>query len=55
MSNVITPVQIAMTLDKETKTTYRFKADDESAPIPTVYVAQTAFDSKPTTITLTIG
>lgn len=47
-------VTIEMTKTKETKNTFAFTADDESAPIPTVYVRKDAFDGEPTKITLTL-
>lgn len=48
-------VVIEMTLDKETPNTFRFAANDEDAPVPTVYVKRSAFDGKPESITLTIS
>jgi hypothetical protein len=53
---VKTPIAtVAMTLDRETKNTYRFAADSEDAPIQTLYVNREHFDSEPRSITVTLN
>lgn len=47
--------QISMNLHKETKGTFVYSADDEEAPVKTVYVAKSAFSNgAPDSITLTL-
>jgi hypothetical protein len=42
------PIEITLTLGKETKGTYRFETDEPEAPVSTVYVRKSAFpESKP--------
>lgn len=49
-------VEFEMTLARETKGTYRYESDEEDAPVTTLYVRKSAFESAaaPDTITLTI-
>ena len=46
--------EVTMTLERVTKNTYRFAADDDDAPIDTLYVHKDWFDNEPSTITVTI-
>lgn len=51
-----TPIAtVKMTLDKETAGTYRFRAEDDDAPVTTIYVAKGLYDSTPTTVTVTLS
>jgi len=49
-------MDIPLTLRKSTKNTYVYSDDREDAPIPSVYIRQSAFstDEPPLSITLTL-
>ena len=46
---------VTMTLEKETKNTYRYTATDEDVAIETLYVQKTAFASAPEAVTVTLS
>ena len=48
------PFEVTLDLARVTKNTYRFETDDEDAPINPLYVKQSAFDSEPSSITVTV-
>lgn len=46
--------EVTLDLARTTKNTYRFESDDEDAPITTLYIAQSAFTSEPSSVTVTV-
>ena len=49
-----TRVEIPMSKEKDTKNTVRFEADDQDAPITSVYVQKTSELAKATKIVVTV-
>lgn len=47
-------MNVAMTLDKETKGTFRLKADDPNAVITTLYIEREAMKDAPTELTVSL-
>lgn len=49
-------IEVNMTVDRDTKNTRRFQADEEDAPIDTLYVKKSGFKgTMPDTITVTVS
>jgi len=49
-------IKVPMTFERSTKGTHVFTAEDENAPIPTLYVRKSGFDNgtPPESVTVTI-
>ena len=51
-------IDVSLVLARVTKNTYRFEAEDEDAPISTLYVNQSAFTKEPSngvSVTVTVN